>query len=199
MRPIKYLILIAIFSLVSAAGVIANADDGSKRASDFVDSNAKKVLDILQSSDKASERINLIALFLQVMDYEWMAKFAIGRHWEKLLESEQREYLDAYKNYLVSIYVPKYEEYNKQTYRIYASNSLGNGQYQVSMNISSPNSRELIKVEYRLKDYSNNFKIRDIVAEGISLLATQRADFSAFLSNSSIQNLIASLKSKSLS
>lgn len=197
MRIIKHLALLLAVSFFSAYSLIAHAaDNNNKKASQFVDSNAKRVIEVLNNTDKTAKKLELIALFLEVTDYEWMAKFVLGRYWSTLSEIEQKQYTDAYKNYLVSIYVPKYEEYNKQTYNINASTSLGNEQYQVSMDISSPSSKEAVKIEYRLKDYSNTFKIRDIVAEGISLIATQRADFSTFLSNNNINDLIANLKSK---
>ncbi|AIF81772.1 toluene tolerance transporter [endosymbiont of Acanthamoeba sp. UWC8] len=199
MRIIKHFIFIIIVSIISTHNLIANAaaDNNNKKASEFVDTNAKRVIGVLSNTDKNTKKLELIALFLEVTDYEWMAKFVLGRYWSTLSAAEQKEYTDAYKNYLVSIYVPKYEEYNKQTYNIYASTSLGNEQYQVSMNISSPSSKEAVQIEYRLKDYGSTFKIRDIVAEGVSLLATQRADFSTFLSNNNIKDLIDNLKSKS--
>lgn len=199
MQTIKKIIYSLILGLSLNNATIANAQDNNKGASEFVNTNAKRVIDILNNSDKETKKVNLIALFLEVTDYEWMSKFVLGRYWSSLSAKEQKDYLDAYKNYLVSIYVPKYEEYNKQTYKIYASSSLGNDQYQVSMDIYSPGTKEPIKVDYRLKDYGKTFKIRDIVAEGISLLATQRADFSTFMSNNKIENLITSLKSKSKS
>ncbi len=200
MKSLKQVITVFLLAILPLFPNLAMANENADGAAIFIDSNAKKILSVLTESNTSNtdKEKKLISLFLEATDYEWMGKFAIGKYWNTLSEVEQKQYIETYKNYLVSIYVPKYIEYNKQTYNIASSKNVGEGRYIVTMEINSSNSNAPIIVEYNLKDYGKLFKVRDILAEGISLISTQRADFTSFLANNSIESLISNLKSKTL-
>ena len=53
-----------------------------------------------------------------------------------------------------------------------------------------------MEVDYKVKFYKNGFKIRDVIAENISMLTTQRSEFSAILANNDVDYLIGQLESK---
>ena len=53
-----------------------------------------------------------------------------------------------------------------------------------------------ISIAYRIKMMNNNFLIRDIIAEDISLILGQRADFSSIISKEGIEALIQKLGEK---
>lgn len=194
MKPhTKYFLSIIIAFLIWLSATHVSANEGG--AKDFINDNANRVLQILNSS--SSPKGALSNLFLEVVDTGWMGKFVLGKYWNTLNEEQRQQFQETYTNYLLSLYVPKYTAYNKNKYTIFATNELQNQIYIVSMHISMPQSNSTVKVEYRVKDLGgNNYKIRDIIAEDVSLISTQRADFSSFLSNKSVEELIADLKAK---
>jgi phospholipid transport system substrate-binding protein len=51
-------------------------------------------------------------------------------------------------------------------------------------------------VEYRIKETNSGYKIRDIIAEGISLLNTERTEFSSALNSKDIYALNDLLRTK---
>lgn len=183
----KLLSIIMIFFLSNA-----NADS-LENAKQFVDTNSKKVIEILDSHVDSVARLD--NLFFDVMDINWMAQFVVGKHWRSFSDAQKESYLAVYKDYLASIYVSKYKEYNKNKYRIYSVIPMDNKQYLVSTLVDWKSSEDL-KIEYRLKEYGSTFKVRDIITADVSLISTQRADFSSFLSANSIDNLISNLKAK---
>lgn len=188
----KYFVSIIIAFLIWLGVSHTFADEAGAKA--FINDNSNRVLQLLNKS--SSPKKELSNLFLEVVDTTWMGQFVLGKHWNNLDTSQKEKFLKAYTNYLLSLYVPKYTSYNKNKFIIYSTNDLGKQVYIISMNITMPQSKSTVKVEYRVKDLGGYYKIRDIIAEDVSLISTQRADFSSFLSGNDIDALIADLNAK---
>lgn len=93
---------------------------------------------------------------------------------------------------------PKFKKYNGQKIEIKNIKPTGDDQYivQTDLNLDGPNSAPY-NVDYRIKYVSGKFKIRDIIAEGVSMMTTQRSDFSSIVSSSGIEALRQELIKKS--
>jgi phospholipid transport system substrate-binding protein len=164
---------------------------------DFIQDISSQTIQIIEK--KTNDKIKndkLEEIFHQVMDLDWMAKFAIAKFWKNLSEQDKIAYLAAYRSYLVKAYVPKFKEYNNQKVKIISIKDLGNEQFQVATQIISKDG-QTINIGYRCKKEGENFKIRDITGEDFSLLTTQRADFSTIINNGGIEKLIKILLEKS--
>jgi phospholipid transport system substrate-binding protein len=51
-------------------------------------------------------------------------------------------------------------------------------------------------VDWRVRNIKDNYKIIDVVVEGVSMLVTQKAEFSAVLRQQGIDGLIGILRSQ---
>lgn len=111
---------------------------------------------------------------------------------------KKNQYLGAYKQYLIKIYVPKFKEYNNQVVKIVSAKDMSNGQYQVMTQIIAVKGSEktTLNISYRCKEDNGKFQIRDIIGEDFSLLATQRSEFAAIIEKGGIDKLIQTLLNK---
>lgn len=191
--------LLSLLVIFIGCGLAIADSSGSVPAAKFIDDNAKKVISILDiySTSPQQEQAALSKLLTDLLDYKWMAKYTLGRNWNTISKMDQDKFIQTYKDYLISLYVPKYKEYNRHKYAIIDSRFLGNGEYQVTMFITPQDSQNEFSVKYRLKSNSNTFKIIDISTEEVSLITTQRSEFSSFLANNNINDLINALVAKS--
>lgn len=176
---------------------IAIAD--SKQAEDFISNTSNRVLKVIESNistDKKSKQLE--AIFTDIVDIDWMAKFAIAKFWKTMSDVEKNQYLGAYKQYLIKIYVPKFKEYNNQVVKIVSAKDMSNGQYQVMTQIIAVKGSEktTLNISYRCKEDNGKFQIRDIIGEDFSLLATQRSEFAAIIEKGGIDKLIQTLLNK---
>ncbi len=165
----------------------------------FVISTSDKVITILKNKSNDSTKENqLTEVFTNVMDIDWIARFAIGKNWQGLSVDQQNQYLANYRKYLISSYVPIFKKYNGQALNIKGIKNIGNDQYLVQTEIKSGDSNVPYKVEYRVKHTEGIYKIRDIVAEGVSMINTQRSDFSSIIAERGVpalnQDLLAKAK-----
>jgi len=166
-----------------------------KSPESFVLNTSAKVIALMSSKIPAHEKHeSLCHLFLEVMDVDWIGKFVLGHYWQPLSPEERKAYLNAYKKYLSNTYVSKLQEFNNQKVVIKSVKKLDDGQYMMTTEIQAPDATT--KVEYRIKETNSGYKIRDIIAEGISLLNTERTEFSSALNSKDISALNDLLRTK---
>ena len=165
---------------------------------EFVNNTAKQVITVIESTNTNSQKEqNLSDIFCNSVDITWMAKFALGKYYKKINQTELEEYLVAYKNFMISTYVSKFSEYNGVNFDIESVKYISNSQYIVSTKILNKKyTSKYINIAYRIKMTNNHFLIRDIVAEDISLILGQRSDFNSILSKEGVASLIQRLREK---
>lgn len=192
------ILLLILTILYTLYGNIATADSG-KAAEDFISSVSDKTLKIIQSKISEEKKITqLEGVFIESVDINWMAKFAIAKFWKNMSDGQKDQYLSAYKRYLIKTYVPKFKEYNHEVVKITGSKDIGNGQYQVMTQIiaTKGSDKTTLNISYRCKEDAGIFKIRDITGEDFSLLSTQRSEFTAIIEKGGVDKLIATLENK---
>jgi phospholipid transport system substrate-binding protein len=146
------------------------------------------------SAEQKEEKLN--KLFEASVDISWMGKFVAGNYWRTAEPAQQQEYADAYKNFLIKTYVPKFKSYTNQQIKILGMESQNDGEYLVQTEIIAE-GKPSVKVDYKLRQGAGKqYKIFDIIAEGVSLLTTERSEFSSILSRSGLGSLIEQLKMK---
>lgn len=195
-KLLKYVIctLIMVFSQQSYAYADNNTD-----ARTFVKSTSDRVISVITGSGSSSSKEDkLDDIFVEVMDIDWIAKFVLGKYWNTLDDAKKTRYLKHYREYLIASYVPLFKDYNGQKMDIKDIKTIKQSQYLVVTDIepSDPQSASY-RVEYRVFFNEGNFKVRDIIAEGISMITTQRSDFASILNTSGFDSLIQKLNDKS--
>ncbi|CAL7963507.1 phospholipid transport system substrate-binding protein [Alphaproteobacteria bacterium] len=209
---LQFLVVVGTVLLLSYANVTdgarcAYADAGNVK--NFITKTARDVTAIINLGDTEQNKADkLQKLFEKVVDIEWMGKFALAKSWGKFTPDEQNEYMINYKAYLVRLYIPRFKEYNDQVLNITDVKTLSNQQYlimtQIILNNAGANSSGnspggIINVGYRCKEFDvNTILIRDIIGENISLINTQRSEFSSIIEKEGPTALITLLKSKSI-
>lgn len=188
-------LIAALFSFHGTALAFANSVDG---ANQFVNEVSNKVMSIAGSEKTDNEKEKVLnSIFLETIDVDWIGKFALGKYWNELNDEQKINYLKTYRSYLSSSYVPLFKKYNGQKISIKEVKNLGNDTFVAVTEINQSDNKASVKVEYRLKYSGSAFKVRDIIAEGVSLLNTQRSDFASIVNQGGFEALIKKLNDKS--
>lgn len=191
--------LFILFILCFASFNCSAYQNNTVDVKDYVNNTSSKVMVLVQSTASDDEKKSkLTTIFADTMDMDWIGKFVLGQHWRTLADNEKIDYLATYRKFLISTYVPLFKKYNHQVIIIKSVKQSNNGQFIVTSEIDSSDKKGSYKVEYRLRYVDGNFKVIDIIGEGISLLATQRADFSSIISNGGYKELKKQLEERSL-
>lgn len=167
-------------------------------AQNFIEKISKDALDVIKSKDADNQKEKkLTDLFINFVDTKWIARFAIGKYWNEATEDQKNKYVEMHKKFLLRSYIPKFKEYNNQQVKITKSYADGEGEYMVESKMISGDG-EAINVDYKIrKNESGKYMIFDVIAEGVSLITTQRSDFASILSREGVDSLIKKLGAKS--
>lgn len=198
----KFTTIFALAIFLFAAGATAQAESkiNCTGPKEFVDSMDDLVISTIldKSTDEATKTKILAKFFRDYVNIEWIGKFVMGRNWRGLEETQQKQYLLAYEDYLIATYVPIFKDYNGEKMEFISSTPLKReNEFLVSTKIVSEGSPD-INAKYRVKKKDGCFKVYDIVAEGVSMLNTQRQDFSSIYSRKGYDELMRILRSKSV-
>src|SRR5690606_10743267 len=102
---------------------------------------------------------------------------------------QQKRYTELYHKFLISTYVPRFREYTNQKFTILKSQETDNREYLVDTEIISPGEPP-IKVSYRVRQENGGYRIIDVIAEGVSLITTQRSEFNSILAREGLDSLL---------
>lgn len=157
-----------------------NLADGSK---DFISNLTNEGIDILKSTKNGEEdRVTKFEdLLKDNFDMKTIARFSLGRYWKTSTEAEKDEYLTLFENMIVEVYSRRFNDYNGQVMEITSSRAMGKSDAIVK-SILSPDNSPKIKVDWRVrKKKSGEYKVVDIIVEGVSMSLTQRSDFASVI------------------
>src|SRR5437016_6021364 len=110
MRFLNKILLIILVSMCSNAGAVAN---DTHRVESFVHDTSQKVINLLGAANSDQQKSDgLTKIFVETMDIDWMGKFVIGKYWGELSDEDKKSYLEVYRRYLISSYIPLFKKYH---------------------------------------------------------------------------------------
>ena len=148
----------------------------------------------LKSPGHEAERRSALRNIIQErFDFAEMAKRSLARHWRRLRPEEQDEFVKIFSDLLEKSYVSKLESYTNE--QIEYVGELVDGDYaEVKTRVVTAQNE--IPVDYRLLRNGDQWKVYDVVIEGVSLINNYRAQFNRIIGQSSYKRLVQKMKAK---
>lgn len=177
------------------------ASDFSNGAENFIRSLTDKAVPAL--SDKSlsdrERRSNFRKILRSYFDVAGIGKWALGRYWRKATKGERSEYLVLFEDLIVGTYANRFKSYSNEKLAVYGTTS--RGQIVIVKSHLEQDSQKPIRVDWRVKFPDGKYKIFDIVVEGISMIQTQRSEFSSVIrrNGGKVSDLLTALRQKSTS
>lgn len=176
----------AIFGLlvcVSLATFPALADSKGKNAEEFVAKLGETALTMV--TDKAlvgeARREEFRKLLQANFDMAWIGQFVLGKHWRRASPDQREAYLKLFEESIVFTYTNQFDEYSGQTFEVTGNTEADRFTMVKSKIVNPANPEASVLVDWRLIEDNGNFKIVDVVIEGISMGITQRNEYSAVI------------------
>ena len=148
----------------------------------------------LQTSDKKEERLTrLTEIIGQRFDYEEMGKRTLSREWKNLTPEQQGEFVDLFQRFLTKSYAGNVDSYSGETIEYIKERNKGD-YAEVQTKVVSPKSQ--VPLDYRLLKKNEEWRIYDVVIDGVSLMKNYRGQFARILKTSSFEGLLTKLRAK---
>lgn len=125
-----------------------------------------------------------------------MAQFAIGAAWDGMTEPDRAAVVAALTRYSAARLAQEFDTFSGQTCAIDPAVQTRGVDKLVKSKIVQPDA-EPAALNYRLREYGGAWKIVDIYYDGVSQLATERADFAGVLRSGGATGLVKRLNALS--
>ena len=177
----------------------AEANEFHKGAGAFVETLADDAITNLTGDglNDAQREEKLRGILRSYFDVNSIGKWVLGRHWRKANAAERTEYLRLLEDLIVSTYALRFKSYSNE--KIKLTGIASRGQTAIVKSVIERGDQQSVRVDWRVTYPDGQYKIFDIVVEGVSMIQTQRSEFSSVIrrNGGKISGLIATLKDKS--
>ena len=151
----------------------------------------------LQGEEKKNERRRLVRTEMEKrFAWEESARACLGRHWLKRTPAEKAEFVKLFSEFLKSTYSEKIATYYGELEKVdYQGEKIQDDYAAVKLTLKTKSKLEH-PLEYRMQKANDDWKVYDVVIEGVSMVKNYRDQFDAIIAKSSYEGLIKEIKTK---
>ena len=206
------LLLGALVFLAVSAATPARAGDAAAKldagiaegAHKFVRVLADRALDALSKRDMTNleREAAFRTLFVAHFDVPTIAKWALGRYWRIATKAEQDEYQAMFEDYIVTTYTNRFRDYTNEHLDVGEVDKIADEDSGLMVrSLIVRDQPKPIRVDWRIASQGGGYKIVDVIVEGVSMVQTQRSEFSSVIlrGGGKVAGLITELKLKTRS
>ncbi len=154
-------------------------------------------IDATEAQKKAQLREVVKQQLIPHIDIKFVSFKLLGKHIREINKEQALSFIDAVESYLTTTYATALMSYNGQEVRFIAPNAEStNGYASVKTEIVEP-GKPTIDIVFKLRqDKSGEWRVYDLVAEGISLLDAKQKEIITRISEVGIDNVNKELLAK---
>lgn len=197
MRWIAAMALLAVVAMPASA-----AEPNQQEAQALLQEISDEVLAVLDRHADSGEidveqvRQELSDVIMPHMDFVTMTRLAVGRNWRDASREQKRALVTEFRTLLVRTYSQALDEYSGQEIEFLPlQDSPHEDRVTVRSRVTRPDG-PAIPVNYGVRYDDGEWKVYDVVVEGISLVTTYRSNFSSIIQRDGIDGLVEELGRK---
>ena len=156
-----------------------------------------EVLGVLKDKNKPSadrqKRIEEIAYAR--FDFERMSKLVLAKNFKEMSDAQKEGFTQEFKKHLSLTYGRRLESYSNEKIEVGAAREEKNGDASVKTKILG-GSADGVEIEYRLRQDGDDWRVIDVIIEGVSLIANFRSQVQDIIRAEGADKLIEKLHQK---
>jgi phospholipid transport system substrate-binding protein len=151
----------------------------------FVQSTVNRASAILTKSISKEDKMNELKLIAKdTVDIKGIGLYTLGSFRKNLSESQKNEYSNLFENYFLKTFSSRLSEYTNPKIEVADKKVLNKNYTIVNSVLVGTSERPEVKIDWRIYTKNpDNPLIRDLIIEGLSLVRTQKEEFSSILNS----------------
>jgi len=164
----------------------------------FVEEIGQRALAVLRRRDldRAAKVRALERLVEEATDLELLARLVMGRYWRQATPAQRARFVELFRQLLRRAIAERLDRYSGQTFEVTGSEPVGRRDVLVHTRVRSPGGRQAIAVDWRIRRVGERLVVIDVIAEGVSLLLTQRNEVAEVIGREGIDGLLRRLEER---
>ena len=188
-----------LFTVLFTFSVQASATYDDSGA--FVKALGDRAINLLTQSKVSDEEqeARFRLLLREGFAVDKIGRFVLGKYRRKATSEELGEFLKLFEDYIVSLYSSAFRNYSGETFavsRVVKTRSARDT--MVVTHINPETDPNPTKVVFQVRNSEDVYKILDVKIQGVSMIVTQRDEFTGFIRNNGgkVSALITALRKK---
>jgi phospholipid transport system substrate-binding protein len=167
---------------------------------DTVKTNVNSVLEVMRDpklkgeAGKKVKEQRIVAAADKLFDFVELSKRTLGLNWNKFTPEQRREFVELYKTILKDAYVDKITAYTNEQVNFMKEVPLSETTIEVQSAVVTKSAET--PIYYRVIKKDSEWKVFDVVIEGVSLISNYRTQFREILGNNPPETLLETLRKK---
>lgn len=193
-KPVALMTILTIAASLTALGALAATPK------DAVEVQVQKVITTLaepafkdQPREAKIEKIR--SIINEIFDYTELSRRTLGRDWAKFNPAQQQEFIKLFSDLLEKTYADRLLAYSNEKVVFDKENMLNEGQAEVFSNVFTADGKK-IPLDYRLILKEGQWRVYDVIIEGISLVRNYRDQFRDILAKNPPDQVLKVLRDK---
>ena len=149
----------------------------------FVQSTVNRASEALNNKYSKEEKIEkLKTIAKETVDITGIGLYTLSSYRKNITDSQKKEYAFLFEKYFLKSFASRLAEYSNPEIEVTSKKKLNENYTMVYSILVSTEQRPEVKVDWRIytKD-PENLLIRDLIIEGLSLVRTQKEEFSSII------------------
>ena len=190
-RLVPYVLALAMFATLPWSAHASEAEQ-------FVERLSADVVATLSAEDVTADiKLDKLKMLLdEAADLELLAKLILGRYWRSASETERQDYMDVFRKLVNETLATRLSDYGGETIDVVGSNPVNERDTMVNTIVSRPGGETSYKVDWRIRETDGKSAVIDVVAEGVSLVVTQRSEIGDIVAKSGMSGLNDALRER---
>ena len=194
MNFLSFLTLIVLVIHIAIPCVSA----GDRGATEVVEKLHTTLLAVMKDGDKIGYpgRYDQLAPVIQSsFDMPFVSRTVLGKYWETFNNEQRSRFVEAFTQLSIATYAANFDRYSGERFKTISEQNVSGGRILVQSQLIKSDGGQ-VQLDYLLQRTGGQWRIVNIIAEGVSDLALKRADYSAFLKNNGFEALLKKLNEK---
>ncbi len=186
---IFFMIVLPVMPAVSA---------GDHQATHVIEKLQEALLAVMKDAEKLAYKgryDQLEPVIRATFDMPFISKTVLGKRWETLNPGQRSKFVETFTRLGIATYAANFDGYSGEHFNVILEKEVGAGRVLVKTHLTKSDGGK-VELDYVLHRTENEWRVINVIAEGVSDLALKRADYTNFLKNKNLEALIVKLNEK---
>lgn len=188
-----WIVLLWLILTGAAASSVAAAPQSP---TDVVAQLQQKIVEAWRSGTSFEQRFQILApAIVASHDLASMARFTLGNRWQELSPAQREQFLATFRHLTIATYANRFSHYDGERFVQSDHRELSQDKYLVQTHLV-PSDGAQVQLDYLLHQQDGQWKIVNVLADGVSELAIKRSEYTAFIRDHGFAALVKELQRK---
>lgn len=180
-RVAAALLLAVVLALRPGAAAAQDLEKARKVVAEVAEVGVTEVLNSSLSQAQKIERFR--DLFTTYFDIPSIGRFVLARSWRAADAAQQERFLALFQEVNVFTWARRFGDYSGQKLAIGQATPDGENGAIVDTSVEQAGGQQPIRVQWRLRERGDTFKVVDLIIEGVSMAITYRSEYNAVIAS----------------